>query len=130
MEKSILERFNNIINNKITIMRKILFILVAFVAFVFSSCSNDMTSVATSTTANNSFTLLCTSIDSLNNTYKVGPQTRSLNKWGGRIFSAVVDGITGYIAGPAGPIVSPLCSWAFDAHWESCSKAMATRSSM
>lgn len=111
MEKSILERFNNIINNKITIMRKILFILVAFVAFVFSSCSNDMTSVATSTTANNSFTLLCTSIDSLNNTYKVGPQTRSLNKWGGRIFSAVVDGITGYIAGPAGPIVSPLCSW-------------------
>lgn len=110
MEKSILERFNNIINNKITIMRKILFILVAFVAFVFSSCSNDMTSVATSTTANNSFTLLCTSIDSLNNTYKVGPQTRSLNKWGGRIFSAVVDGITGYIAGPAGPIVSPLCS--------------------
>lgn len=59
MEKSILERFNNIINNKITIMRKILCILVVFVAFVFSSCSNDMTSVATSTTANNSFTQLC-----------------------------------------------------------------------
>lgn len=130
MEKSILERFNNIINNKITIMRKILCILVVFVAFVFSSCSNDMTSVATSTTANNSFTQLCTSIDSLNNTYNVGPQTRSLNKWGGKVFSAVVDGITGYITGPAGPIVGTLCSWAFDAHWESCSKAMATRSSM
>lgn len=100
MEKSILERFNNIINNKITIMRKILCILVVFVAFVFSSCSNDMTSVATSTTANNSFTQLCTSIDSLNNTYNVGPQTRSLNKWGGKVFSAVVDGITGYITGP------------------------------
>lgn len=34
MEKSILERFNNIINNKITIMRKILCILVAFVESV------------------------------------------------------------------------------------------------
>ena len=41
MEKSILERFNNIINNKITIMRKILCILVAFDAH-WESCSKAM----------------------------------------------------------------------------------------
>lgn len=39
-------------------------------------------------------------------------------------FSAVVDGLAGYVGGPAGWIVGPLCSWAFDAQWERCSRVM------
>ena len=103
-------------------MKKVLFIFVTIMAIVFSSCSNEMTSVATSTTPNNSFEQLCSSIDSLNTTGAVGEKTRSINEWGGKVFSAVVDGITGYITGPAGPIVGTLCSWAFDAHWKRCTR--------
>ena len=66
-------------------------------------------------------------IDNINNKYqakksikKIKPET--VNKWGGKILSAVVDGLGGYIAGPAGWLVGPLCSWAFDAHWENCNR--------
>lgn len=71
---------------------------------------------------------LLNKIDKINEKYQTtkAPLTKNKDetarKWGGRIFSAVVDGIGGYIAGPAGWLVGPLCSWAYEEHWNRCTR--------
>lgn len=66
-------------------------------------------------------------IDNINNKYQQGKTIKKIKpgtvkKWGGKIYSAVVDGLSAYISGPAGWLVGPLCSWVFDEQWERCNR--------
>lgn len=92
-----------------------------------SSCSNDLQEASSNDQLENiEFSKLLKSLDQVGQSY-TPTETRGSGwtKWGGRIFSATVDGITGYISGPAGWVVGPLCSWAFDEHWNRCNRIKA-----
>lgn len=95
---------------------------------VLTSCSGELQETMSNETKTEDveFAKLCSSVEQIGTNYG-SPETRSINwnKWGGKIFSAAVDGITGYIAGPAGLVVGTLCSWAFDEHWDRCTKMMS-----
>jgi hypothetical protein len=99
----------------------------------FTSCSNDSQDTVSNDAKieNVEFNNLCSSLDQLGSKYK-SPVTRAVNwnKWGGRLFSATVDGITACISGPAGWAVGPLCSWAFDEHWTRCTRQMSRASAI
>ncbi len=110
-------------------MKKKNFMFYAVLSVLLTACSSnieetDVRPVSTNDSEVLEFEDLCSDIDAIGCKYK-SPATRvNWNKWGGRIFSATVDGITGYIAGPAGWAVGPLCSWAFEEHWENCNNQM------
>ena len=104
---------------------------IALVVTTLLSCSNVSETISeegTSKISCDSTNDLLDRIDNINKKYQIGNsdikkiKPGTAKKWGGRIFSAVVDGIGGYISGPAGWIVGPLCSWAFDEHWERCNR--------
>lgn len=105
----------------------VFFILVSASMLSMSSCSNELPIASSNAQLENiEFTNLLKSLDQIGQLY-APTETRGsgLTKWGGRIFSATVDGITGYISGPAGIVVGTLCSWAFDEHWERCNRKLA-----
>jgi len=114
-------------------MKKKTFMFYAVLTILLTACSSnieetDVIPVSANDSEELEFENLCSDIDAIGFKYN-SPITRvDLNKWGGRIFSATVDGITGYIAGPAGWAVGPLCSWAFDEHWENCTNQMRAAS--
>ena len=111
-------------------MKKKTFLFYAILSVLLTACSSniieetDSIPICTNNREALEFKKLCSDIDAAG--YKYDSPTTRINwiKWGGRFFSATVDGITGYIAGPAGWVVAPLCSWAFDEHWENCTKQM------
>ncbi len=111
-------------------MKKLL-VIAAIVATTLFSCTNVTETISEKETANEAslytYNELLYSINNVNGKYQICNQVKrvkpaTVNKWGGKILSAVVDGIGGYISGPAGWLVAPLCSWAFDAHWERCNR--------
>lgn len=111
-------------------MKKLLFIIfVSGTLLGMSSCSNDLQGTSSNVLQieDTEFTNLLKSLDQVGQPY-AAPETRGSGwtKWGGRIFAATVDGITGYISGPAGWAVGPLCSWAFEEHWARCNRLMET----
>lgn len=112
-------------------MKKLLLFCIALLWF--ASCSNELHENVSNKIENEDliFINLCSSLDSIGAEYD-SPKTRAfnLNKWGGKFFSAVVDGVTGYISGPAGIVVGTLCSWAYDAYWERCTKLMSRTANM
>lgn len=113
-----------------------LMVSLSIVSTFVSSCSNQQiddslhnsSKQELNEASSQEFTNLCSSIDNLNSNYATLEKTTTrgrATKWGGRFFSAVVDGIGGYIAGPiAGWVVGPLVSWAFEEHWERCNKEL------
>lgn len=114
-------------------MKKCLFLFVTVLTALFSACSSDnyessADPVNKISLEESSFKELCVTIDSIGSKYN-SPITRgnTLTKWGGRVFSAVVDGVSGTITGSAGFVVGPLCSWAYDEYWDSIVRRMETR---
>lgn len=99
-------------------MKKVLFIFVAFVAIVFSSCSNEMTSVAPPTTPNKiegsakqaALAALQGQIATINNSACIStPETRGLGSFFRRLWRVVytdaVGAIFGFKFGPVGSVV-------------------------
>lgn len=115
-------------------MKKLLFIA-AIAATTLLSCSNvsETISEGEATEVTSPDNNLLNSIDNVNNKYQTNSSMKktkpaTANKWAGRVYAAVVDGIGGYIAGPAGWLVGPLCSWAFEEHWARCTRDVHTAS--
>ena len=110
------------------------FLILLFVAGVailsFTSCSHEENVDVSKGNSVESveFGKLCNTVEQIGKEFSP-PSTRGVNwkKWGGRVFSATVDGLSGYVAGPAGIIVGPLCSWAFEEHWEHCTRGMSIK---
>ena len=110
------------------------FLILLFVAGVailsFTSCSHEENVDVSKGNSVESveFGKLCNTVEQIGKEFSP-PSTRGVNwkKWGGRVFSATVDGLSGYVAGPAGLIVGPLCSWAFEEHWEHCTRGMSIK---
>ena len=115
-------------------MKKKSILFYAILSVLLTACSSNIEETDAKPISSNDaealeFEKLCSDIDAVGYNYN-SPTTRiNWNKWGGRFFSATVDGIAGYIAGPAGWAVGPLCSWAFDEHWKKCTDQMSAAAS-
>lgn len=111
-------------------MKKKIFLFYSILSVLLTACSSnnevtDVNLISENKSEALEFDKLCSDLDVIGSKY-YSPTTRSVNwtKWGHRFFSATVDGITGYIAGPAGVIVGTLSSWAFEEHWDHCVNRM------
>jgi len=113
-------------------MKKTFFLLfvIGVAILSFASCSHeDNVDVSKGNSVESvEFGKLCNTVEQIGKEFSP-PATRGVNwkKWGGRVFSTTVDGLAGYVAGPAGIIVGPLCSWAFEEHWERCTRGASIK---